>query len=78
MPVEFLTDDHLRKYGRYHQNLTPEQIHDAFRLRAENYTFIQQQRKPHNQLGLALQLCHLRYLGTFLADLDETGSSVVR
>jgi len=68
MSFEFLTDEHLRKYGRYHSDPTPEQLSQHFYLTHQDLQIIQERRKEANRLGFALQLCTLRFLGTFLSD----------
>ncbi|WP_272976355.1 Tn3 family transposase [Deinococcus geothermalis] len=75
MPVEFLSDDQAARYGCYHTDPTPEQLTRFFYLSEQDHAFIAQRRREHNKLGCALQLCTLRFLGTF--QLDPTAVPVV-
>ena len=68
MPVEFLSDEQAARYGRYHQDPTPEQLTRSFYLSEQDQAFIAQRRRKRNRLGCAVQLCTLRYLGTFLSE----------
>jgi Domain of unknown function (DUF4158)/Tn3 transposase DDE domain len=65
VPVEFLNPDQQKSYGRYAGEPTLAQL--------ERY----RRRGAHNRLGFALQLCTVRFLGTFLSDPTDVPSSVV-
>ena len=68
MSYEFLTDDHLSRYGRYLGNPNPEQLAEQFYLRPADLDLVAERRHPHTKLGCAAQLVTLRFLGTFLFD----------
>ena len=79
MPVSFLTNEHIRRYGRYNTDPSQEQLAEHFVLNEELKTWIEQQAvDPQIRLGLAVQLCTLKFLGTFLTDLNNVPSVVVR
>ncbi len=78
MPYAFLSDAHLERYGRYSNNPTPEQLSEAFYLREGDLKVISTLRHDHTRLGYAVQLCTLRFLGTFLTDPTDVPSLVVQ
>jgi len=61
MPVDFLTNEQARRYGRFNGDPTPAQLALPGRLRSQG------NRHPagdYNRLGYALQLCTVPFLGT--------------
>jgi len=61
MPVDFLTDEQARRYGRFNGDPTPAQLALPGRLRSQG------NRHPagdYNRLGYTLQLCTVPFLGT--------------
>jgi TnpA family transposase len=55
-------------YGQYNGDPNPEQLSDYFTLQKADLEIIQTCRYEHTKLGMAVQLCTLRFLGTFLSN----------
>ncbi|MCI0578817.1 MAG: DUF4158 domain-containing protein [Chloroflexi bacterium] len=68
MPANFPTTEQKRYYGRFVEAPTPEQLGSYFHLADTDRSLIYSRTKEHTQLGLAVQLGTVRFLGLFLPD----------
>jgi TnpA family transposase len=68
MPANFPTAEQKRYYGRFVEQLTPEQLGGYFHLTDTDRHLVYSRTKEHTRLGLAVQLGTVRFLGLFLAD----------
>jgi TnpA family transposase len=73
MPANFPTAEQKRYYGRYTEDLTPEQLARYFHLTDTDRHLIDNRTKEYTQLGLAVQMGTVRFLGLFLADSQWHG-----
>lgn len=68
MPVDFLTAEQKAGYGQFSGEPNEVQLTRYFHLDEADLAFISNQLGVQNQLGFALQITSVRFLGGFLSD----------
>ncbi len=72
MPIDFLTAAERERLNRFPEPIPDEDLRVFFTLSDRDTQEVRKQRGAPNQLGFALQLCALRYLGFAPDDLRTT------
>ena len=67
MAVEFLTDEQAAGYGRFEGEPSQAELERFFFLDDAARDLVARRRGPQSQLGFAVQLGTVRFLGTFLS-----------
>jgi hypothetical protein len=68
VPVEFLTDEQAAAYGTFGETPTRPELERFFFLDDDDRDLIALRRSDGHRLGMAVQICTVRYIGTFLGD----------
>jgi hypothetical protein len=63
MPGRFLNDAERQRLSGFPAEIPPEDLIGYFTLSERDRLLVRGQRRDHNRLGFALQICALRYLG---------------
>jgi hypothetical protein len=77
MPIDFLTPAERDRLNRFPDPIPDEDLRVFFTLSDREMQEVQKQRGAPNQLGFALQLCALRYLGFAPDDGSATPGAAV-
>jgi TnpA family transposase len=73
MPVKILTSQQRQNYGRFAKELSPEQVaKHCYLTPSEISKVVARRPQPWQQLGYAMQLMTVRFLGTFLEQRQVT------
>jgi len=78
MPGTFFTNLERKRLDEFPQEISMEDIITFFTLSEEDILLVRKRRQAHNQLGFAIQLCTLRYLGFCPNDLNSIPFKVIK
>ena len=76
-PVNFLTEEQAAQYGRYAGDPSPAQLAQYFYLDDTDRQFLRPLRGDRQQMGWAVQLGTLRFLGTFVENWTTIPPAVI-
>ncbi len=68
VPVEFLTDEQAEAYGTFTEVPTRPELERFFFLDDDDRDLIALRRTDAHRLGMAVQICTVRYVGRFLGE----------
>jgi TnpA family transposase len=77
VPVNFLTEEQRQRYSRFNTDPDPVQLGGFFHLDADARRHAMANRGARGQLGWAVQLGTVRFLGAFLPDPEDVPTIVV-
>lgn len=78
MPVKFLPSARRASFGRFYNEPDEHDVSRCFYLYEDDLRLINKQKNPGSRLGFALQLCTVRFLGTFLDDATDVPPSLIK
>jgi Domain of unknown function (DUF4158) len=78
MPGQFLSHNDRENLRRYPTEVHPQVLSLYFALTEDDKHFVWEHRGKHNRLGVALQLCTLRWLGHCPDNLDQAPNSAIQ
>ena len=69
MPTNFLSPEQISRYARYNADPNLEDLAEFFHLKPTDQPLLDTCRLAHTKLGMAVQICTLRYLNAFPTDV---------
>src|SRR4051794_26534037 len=77
MPTRFLSDAEIERLERFPEAVDERSLARYFALDADDLRFVRRQHSPAGQLGIALRLCSLRWLGFVPDDLTAAPAEAI-
>jgi len=77
MPTQFLSRSEIERLESFPEEIDRDELAEHFRLAGEDLEFVRSQYGPEGQLGNAVQLCTLRWLGFIPEDLTAAPAAAV-
>jgi hypothetical protein len=77
MPGSFLNDTERERLRGFPAEISSEDLIGYFTLSERDQLLVRGQRRDHNRLGFALQVCALRYLGFVPAKLHSAPPAAI-
>jgi hypothetical protein len=68
VPVEFLSEEQVARFGRFVADPSPLELERFFRLDKQALKLLASKRREENRMGFAVQWGTVRMLGTFLGE----------
>ena len=78
MPTRFLSHSEIERLESFPEEIDRDDLAEHFRLAGKDLEFVRSQYGSEGQLGIAVQLCALRWLGFVPEDLSAPPAAAVQ
>ncbi len=78
MPTRFLSHSEIERLESFPEEIDRDDLAEHFRLAGKDLEFVRSQYGSEGQLGIAVQLCALRWLGFVPEDLSAAPAAAVQ
>ncbi len=72
-----LTEEQRKEFVEISAHISDLEIARYYTLNQQDITLINQNRRDYNRVGFALQICHIRHLGSICNDINNIPNSII-